>query len=58
MYFTLNGVLTVWIWGVEKGMVFRGEIEHGDKGRKIVRACVFISSHLFDLCCLMGGRRR
>jgi signal peptidase complex subunit 2 len=25
-YFTLNGALTYWIWGVEKGRVFEGEL--------------------------------
>lgn len=25
VYFILNGVLTFWIWGVEKGKVFSGE---------------------------------
>ena len=24
-YFTINGALTVWIWGVERGKVFTGE---------------------------------
>ena len=41
VYFTLNGVLTVWIWGVEKGTVFRGEINHASAGRNTVRAHVF-----------------
>lgn len=27
IYFTLNGALTFWIWGVEKGTVFTGEID-------------------------------
>lgn len=26
-YFVLNGALTVWIWGIEKGKVFAGEFE-------------------------------
>lgn len=26
-YFALNGALTLWIWGVEKGKVFNGEKE-------------------------------
>jgi len=25
-YFILNGALTYWIWGVEKGKVFNGEL--------------------------------
>ena len=25
VYFALNGVLTLWIWGVEKGVVYSGE---------------------------------
>jgi len=24
-YFALNGALTLWIWGVEKGKIFNGE---------------------------------
>ncbi|KAL9103290.1 MAG: hypothetical protein Q9163_001668 [Psora crenata] len=28
-YFTINGALTVWIWGVERGKVFSGEREDG-----------------------------
>ena len=35
-YFTLNGALTVWIWGVEKGKVFTGEVDHPPEGRKTV----------------------
>ena len=31
-YFIINGALTVWIWGVERGKVFVGE-----KGRTLVR---------------------
>ena len=27
VYFTLNGALTLWIWGVEKGKVYSGDIE-------------------------------
>ncbi|KAL8963567.1 MAG: hypothetical protein Q9193_000190 [Seirophora villosa] len=27
-YFILNGALTYWIWGVEKGMVFTGQINN------------------------------
>ena len=26
-YFILNGALTVWIWGIEKGKVFAGDFE-------------------------------
>lgn len=36
-YFTLNGALTIWIWGVEKGSVFTGEIDHPSVGRKTVQ---------------------
>lgn len=35
-YFTLNGALTIWIWGVEKGRVFTGGIDHPSVGRKTV----------------------
>ncbi len=35
-YFTLNGALTFWIWGVEKGKVFAGDIDHPSVGRKSV----------------------
>ena len=48
MYFTLNGILTVWIWGVEKGTVFRGEIDHASAGRNMVGA------HIFCLKCVDG----
>ncbi|KAF6236535.1 hypothetical protein HO173_005316 [Letharia columbiana] len=34
VYFTLNGALTFWIWGVEKGKVFAGQIDHPKVGRK------------------------
>ncbi|CAF9938127.1 hypothetical protein IMSHALPRED_000681 [Imshaugia aleurites] len=34
LYFTLNGALTFWIWGVEKGKVFAGEVDHPSVGRK------------------------
>jgi len=37
VYFTLNGALTFWIWGVEKGRVFTGDIEHPATGWQIVR---------------------
>ena len=37
VYFTLNGALTFWIWGVEKGKVFTGEIDHPSVGRVSVR---------------------
>jgi hypothetical protein len=40
-YFVLNGALTFWIWGVESGMVFVGDIEHKDVGRNTVRAVPF-----------------
>ncbi|MCJ1449809.1 hypothetical protein MMC28_000137 [Mycoblastus sanguinarius] len=33
IYFILNGALTFWIWGVEKGQVFVGELEHSSEGR-------------------------
>ena len=36
VYFTLNGALTFWIWGVEKGKVFTGEIHHPTVGRNSV----------------------
>ena len=36
VYFVLNGALTFWIWGVERGKVFVGEIEHRDTGRNTV----------------------
>ena len=36
VYFTLNGALTFWIWGVENGKVFAGEIDHPSVGRKSV----------------------
>ena len=29
LYFIVNGALTYWIWGVEKGKIFTGENEHG-----------------------------
>ena len=35
-YFTLNGALTFWIWGVEKGKIFNGEFNDGSIGRKSV----------------------
>ena len=41
MYFTLNGALTAWIWGVERGTVFRGEIDHASAGRNTVGAHIF-----------------
>lgn len=28
VYFVLNGALTYWIWGVEKGKIFTGENDH------------------------------
>ena len=46
VYFTLNGVLTVWIWGVEKGTVFKGEIDHPSAGRNTVGA----PGLLFKVC--------
>ena len=48
VYFALNGVLTVWIWGVEKGTVFRGEIDHASIGRNMVGAYVFCLNCVFD----------
>ena len=27
-YFALNGVLTLWIWGVERGTVYAGELDN------------------------------
>ena len=38
LYFTLNGALTFWIWGVEKGQVFTGEIDQSSTGRTLVGA--------------------
>ena len=37
MYFALNGALTVWIWAVEKGQVFTGEVNHPSKGPSVVK---------------------
>ena len=37
-YFSLNGALTFWIWGVEKGKVFMGQIDHPSAGYQVVRA--------------------
>ena len=37
VYFTLNGALTLWIWGVEKGKVYTGEIEQSTAERSSVR---------------------
>jgi len=37
IYFTLNGALTFWIWGVEKGKVFTGEINGPSTGTTLVR---------------------
>ena len=36
VYFTLNGALTFWIWGVERGNVFKGEIEQSPAGPTLV----------------------
>lgn len=36
-YFILNGALTYWIWGVEKGKIFTGEIND-----KLVRNQLFL----------------
>ncbi|KAM0793884.1 signal peptidase complex subunit 2, partial [Usnea florida] len=33
-YFTLNGALTFWIWGIEKGKIFAGEFNDRSTGRK------------------------
>lgn len=38
VYFTLNGALTCWIWGVEKGNVFTGEIDQNSTGTSLVSA--------------------
>ena len=35
-YFSLNGALTFWIWGVEKGKVFDGEFDNPSGGRESV----------------------
>ena len=48
VYFALNGVLTVWIWGVEKGVVFRGEIDHAFVGRNMVGAYDFCLNCVVD----------
>lgn len=42
VYFTLNGALTFWIWGVEKGKVFAGEIDQPSVRGK----SVWTTSHL------------
>lgn len=31
LYFVLNGILTVWVWGVENGVVFVGRREGGQQ---------------------------
>lgn len=35
-YFILNGALTFWVWGVEKGEVFAGEVDHPTVGLNAV----------------------
>ena len=42
VYFTLNGALTFWIWGIEKGKVFAGEVDHPSAGRKSVRGTTVV----------------
>ena len=37
VYFTLNGGLTFWIWAVEKGKVFTGEMDQPSLGLTVVR---------------------
>ncbi|KAK0510816.1 hypothetical protein JMJ35_006368 [Cladonia borealis] len=46
VYFMLNGVLTVWIWGVEKGTVFRGEINHASAGRNTLSISSSVTKHI------------
>ena len=36
IYFVLNGVLTIWIWAVERGNVFTGEVDQPSVGRSSV----------------------
>ena len=38
VYFILNGALTFWIWGVEKGKIFNGEGGDGALVRKTAKA--------------------
>lgn len=40
VYALLNGVLTFWIWGVEKGKVYMGTSPTGDKVGRVWDACV------------------
>ena len=42
VYFTLNSALTFWIWGIEKGKVFAGEVDHPSAGRKSVRGTTVV----------------
>lgn len=42
-YFVLNGALTYWIWGVEKGKIFKGEI-----GDTLVRFRTFSPPAVFE----------
>lgn len=44
-YFTLNGALTFWIWGVEKGKVFAGEVDHPSVGRKSLSIGSSVAKH-------------
>ena len=38
VYFILNGALTFWIWGVEKGRIFNGEGRDGALVRETAKA--------------------
>ena len=38
VYFILNGALTFWIWGIEKGKVFNGEGKNGALVRETANA--------------------
>ncbi len=42
VYFALNGALTFWIWGVEKGKVFTGEIDQPLTGISLVRIYILL----------------
>ncbi|KAL6720710.1 hypothetical protein ACLMJK_002635 [Lecanora helva] len=45
VYFTLNGALTFWIWGMEKGNVFTGEIDAPSKGRSLLSIASSVTKH-------------
>lgn len=44
-YFSLNGALTFWIWGMEKGKVFAGEVDHPSVGRKSLSIASSVAKH-------------